>query len=190
MKDPFISFNSEAQGVQVEGERATNVVQNLVFSLGMGEPIPLAQHVSMATVCKISRNYMYSPQFKLLSEWFSYAFHSSSLDQVDRFPVLGGCGPASGQRASQTGYRDKGVYNQTNEIIFALPCLRMDLKTDHIQAERPPRVDAEAFFFLHDLISSYIKEKDKFVSSQASTGSSVHSPHSHGDLLTPDSAAD
>ena len=117
------------------------------------------------------------------------------------------------QRPSQT-YRDKGVYNQTNEIIFALPCLRMDLKTDHIQGERPPSVDdtsmphvdcsfvtdfedhifvtvdAEAFFFLHDLISSYIKEKEKFVSSQASTGSSVHSPHTHGDLLTPDSAAD
>ena len=214
MKDPFISFNSEAQGVTVPGagagpgERATNVVQNLVFSLGMGEAIPVAQHVSMATVCKISRNYMYSPQFKLLSEWFSYAFHSSSLDQVDRFPVLGGCGPASGQRASQTGYRDKGVYNQTNEIIFALPCLRMDLKTDHIQGERPPNlddsnmphvecsfvtdfedhifvtVDAEAFFFLHDLISSYIKEKDKFVSSQASAGAG-HSPHA-GDLLNPD----
>ena len=42
MKDPFISFNSEAQGVTMkEGERATNVVQNLVFSLGMGEPIPV-----------------------------------------------------------------------------------------------------------------------------------------------------
>ena len=220
MKDPFISFNSEAQGVTMPGagagagpgERATNVVQNLVFSLGMGEAIPVAQHVSMATVCKISRNYMYSPQFKLLSEWFSYAFHSSSLDQVDRFPVLGGCGPASGQRASQTGYRDKGVYNQTNEIIFALPCLRMDLKTDHIQGERPPNlddsnmphvecsfvtdfedhifvtVDAEAFFFLHDLISSYIKEKEKFVSSQSSSGPSSHSPHTQGDLLTPDSA--
>merc|ERR1719300_2082060 len=211
MKDPFISFNSEAQGVQVEGEKATNVVQNLVFSLGMGEPIPMAQHVSMATVCKISRNYMYSPQFKVLSEWFSYAFHSSSLDQVDRFPVLGG----HTQRPSQT-YRDKGVYNQTNEIIFALPCLRMDLKTDHIQGERPPSVDdakfpqvecsfvtefedhifvtvdAEAFFFLHDLISSYIKEKEKFVSSQSQSsggaGGPSHSPHS--DLLTPDAAAD
>ena len=93
----------------------------------------MAQHVSMATVCKISRNYMYSPQFKLLSEWFSYAFHSSDLDQVNRFPVLGSGAAGHNQRPSQT-FRDKGVYNQTNEIIFALPCLRMDLKTDHIQA--------------------------------------------------------
>merc|ERR1719228_111913 len=206
MKDPFISFNSEAQGIQLEGSRATNIVQNMVFSLGMGEPIPLAQHVSMATVCKISRNYMYSPQFKLLSEWFSYAFNSSDLDQVDRFPVLGG----HEQRPSQS-HRDKGVFNQTNEIIFALPCLRMDLKTDHIQGDRPPApedqrptvvcsfvtefedhifvtVDAEAFFFLHDLVFSYMKEKDKVLSSQASCSggsSSAHSPHM-GDLLNPD----
>ena len=50
-------------------------------------------------------------------------------------------------------------------------------------------VDAEAFFFLHDLISSYIKEREKFVSSQSSAGASGHSPHPGGDLLTPDSAA-
>jgi len=153
---------------------------------------------------------MYSPQFKLLSEWFSYAFNSSDLDQVDRFPVLGG----QDHRPSQS-HRDKGVFNQTNEIIFALPCLRMDLKTDHIQGERPPApddqrptvvcsfvtefedhifvtVDAEAFFFLHDLISSYMKEKEKVLSSQTSGSggsSSAHSPHM-GDLLNPDYAAD
>ena len=32
---------------------------------------------------------MYSPQFKSLSDWFSYAFKNSDLDQVDRFPVIG-----------------------------------------------------------------------------------------------------
>jgi hypothetical protein len=205
MKDPFISFQSEAQGILLEGSRATNVVQNMVFSLGMGEALQMApQHASMATVCKISRNYMYSPQFKNLSEWFCYAFKSSELDQVDRFPVLGG-----GQ-AAPTRPTDKGVFNQTPEIIFALPCLRMDLKTDHIQADRPPQqddkerpkvvcscvtdfedhifvtVDAEAFFFLHDLISSYMKEKDKVQGlatvPDTRTG---HSPHM-GDLLSPD----
>ncbi len=88
MKEPFISFNSEAQGINMDGSKATSVEQKMVFSLGMGESLALAQHVSMATVCKISRNYMYSPQFKSLSEWFSYAFKNSDLDQVDRFPVL------------------------------------------------------------------------------------------------------
>jgi len=141
------------------------------------------QHGSMATVCKISRNYMVSPQFKSLQEWFCYAFKSSELDQVDRFPVLG-----SQDVNRRPSHPDRGVFNQTTEIIFALPCLRSDLKTDHIQLERPPAsdsqeerpkvvcsfvtefedhifvtVDAEAFFFLHDLITSYVKEKDKVV---------------------------
>ena len=202
MKDPFISFQSEAQGISLEGSRATNIVQNMVFSLGMGEALQMApQHTSMATVCKISRVHMYSPQFKTLSEWFCYAFKSSELDQVDRFPVLGG-GQTSTNRPP-----DKAFFNQTTEIIFALPCLRMDLKTDHIQGERPPlqddkerpkvicscvtdfedhifvTVDAEAFFFLHDLISSYMKEKDR-VHGLASQGA-AHSPHM-GDLLSPD----
>ena len=201
MKDPFISFQSEAQGISMDGTRATNIVQNLVFSLGMGEAQMAPQHVSMAHVCKISRNYMYSPQFKTLSEWFCYAFKSSELDHVERFPVLGG-----GAAAHRP--QDKGVFNQTLEKIFELPCLRMDLKTDHIQGERPPTqddkerpkvvcscvtdfedhifvtMDAEAFFFLHDLISSYMKEKEKVhgLTSQAAG----HSPHM-GDLLSPES---
>jgi len=206
MKDPFISFQSEAQGLTLDGSRVTNVVQNMVFSLGMGEALQMApQHISMATVCKISRNYMYSPQFKNLSEWFCYAFKSSELDQVDRFPVLGGSQPQTGSYRAQ----DKGVFNQTTEIIFALPCLRMDLKTDHIQGDREPQkedkerpkvicsfvtdfedhifvtVDAEAFFFLHDLVSSYMKEKDK---GHVITGYG-HSPHM-GDLLSPESPGD
>jgi len=202
MKDPFISFQSEAQGISMDGSRATNVVQNMVFSLGMGEALQMApQHASMAHVCKISRNYMYSPQFKTLSEWFSYAFKSSELDHVERFPVLGG---TSATHRPQ----DKGVFNQTLEKIFELPCLRMDLKTDHIQGERPPTqedkerpkvicscvtdfedhifvtMDAEAFFFLHDLISSYMKEKEKV---HGLAGASLgHSPNS-GDLLSPES---
>jgi hypothetical protein len=101
MKEPFISFNSEAQGVKMEGTNATSVEQKMVFSLGMGDSLSMAQHVSMATVCKISRNYMYSPQFKTLSEWFSYAFKSSDLDQVDRFPVLG-------SHEARSAHRDKG----------------------------------------------------------------------------------
>ena len=101
MKEPFISFTSEAQGVVIDGAHDTSVEQKMVFSLGMGDTLAMAQHVSMATVCKISRNYMYSPQFKTLSEWFSYAFKSSDLDQVDRFPVLA-------THEARSVHRDKG----------------------------------------------------------------------------------
>lgn len=75
----------------------------------------------------------------------------------------------------------------TREVIFALPTLQLNLKTDHTQPVKLPSpcdikpivecsfitefedhifvtVDAEAFFFLHDLITSYILEKDKVVS--------------------------
>lgn len=73
--------------------------------------------------------------------------------------------------------------NHTKEIIFALPSLQLDLKTEHLQdallpilTEPKPKVDCafvtdfddhiivavnlEVIIFLHDLISSYIKEKE------------------------------
>ena len=49
-------------------------------------------------------------------------------------------------------------------------------------------VDAEAFFFLHDLVSGYMRERERFQSTQTSNTSSLHSPHM-GDLLNPDAAA-
>merc|ERR1711997_1442469 len=75
----------------------------------------------------------------------------------------------------------------------ALPCLRMDLKTKHVQGEGLPTpddpkpivdctfvtdfdnhiyvtTDAEAFFFLHDLISSYLKEKERVLNIQQQHG--------------------
>ena len=116
---------------------------------------------------------------------------------------------------------------QRTEEIFALPCLRMDLKTRHTQGEEYPTkedakpvvdcsfvtgkclelisrkfsvgtvindilifvvadfdnhiyvtTDAEAFFFLHDLITSYVKEKERVLSIQyggASGGSGAPS---------------
>ncbi|XP_075992779.1 transmembrane protein KIAA1109 homolog tweek [Anticarsia gemmatalis] len=85
---------------------------------------------------------------------------------------------ASAERNRAAG--DKHV----REVIFALPSLQLHLRTHHLQANSPPTendekpvvecsfitefedhifvsVDAEAFLFLHDLISSYIKEKDR-----------------------------
>lgn len=72
------------------------------------------------------------------------------------------------------------------EVIFAFPSLQLHFKTEHYQEFDEPKVDsrplvecsfitdfedhifvtvdAEAFFFLHDLITSYLKEKEKVVS--------------------------
>ena len=50
LKDPFISFNSDAQGVMVDGNKATSIEQQMVFSLGMADATAFAQHESMAKV--------------------------------------------------------------------------------------------------------------------------------------------
>ncbi|XP_034943286.1 transmembrane protein KIAA1109 homolog isoform X1 [Chelonus insularis] len=75
-------------------------------------------------------------------------------------------------------------HTHTREVIFALPSLQLHLKTEHLQTAKTPdvisekplvecsfitefedhifvTVDAEAFFFLHDLITSYVNEKEK-----------------------------
>lgn len=180
LREPSVSFNTEAQEIasneRTAGPHDVHVVQTLTCSLGLST---YKTHHSMATVCKVSRSVMFPPQFKSLHEWFHYAFASSQIDEVDRFPSL------ELERQGPTGKLIDP--NHTREVIFALPSLQLHLKTEHLQtAETPngddndiPRptvdcsfitefedhifvtVDAEAFFFLHDLISSYLKEKDR-----------------------------
>lgn len=108
--------------------------------------------------------------------------------EVDRFPSLereklDTTEPASRSRTP----KPHDNLTHTREVIFALPTLQLNLKTDHTQPVKLPSpcdikptvecsfitefedhifvtVDAEAFFFLHDLITSYILEKDRVVS--------------------------
>lgn len=77
-------------------------------------------------------------------------------------------------------------HSHNREVIFAVPSMQLHLKTEHLQtadipdvSEEKPNVecsfitefedhifvtvDAEAFFFLHDLITSYLKEKERVV---------------------------
>ena len=81
-------------------------------------------------------------------------------------------------------------------MIFALPSLQLHLKTEHLQTATVPdllgekptvecsfitefedhifvTVDAEAFFFLHDLITSYVKEKEKLGFSEKRSAADV-----------------
>lgn len=103
-------------------------------------------------------------------------------------------GATPGQRRHGVGIKSSAAPANHKEIIFALPSLQMELKTEHVQSAVPPSndsplarvdcafvtdfddhifvaVDVEAYFFLHDLISSYIKEKDTNTSSSSSKGS-------------------
>lgn len=89
--------------------------------------------------------------------------------------------------------------NHNREVIFALPSLQLHFKTEHLQGISTPEacqekplvecsfitefedhifvtVDADAFFFLHDLITSYLKEKEKVLGTITSARAASPSP--------------
>uniref|UniRef100_A0A6P7G1L5 Transmembrane protein KIAA1109 homolog isoform X3 n=1 Tax=Diabrotica virgifera virgifera TaxID=50390 RepID=A0A6P7G1L5_DIAVI len=189
LKEPCINFNTESQEIPANvspdeiPKQDVHVVQTLTCSLGLST---YKTHLSMATVCKVSRTVIFPPQFKSLQEWFHYTFSNSQIDEVDRFPSLekekmdGSMERARGATSSPK----LADHNHTREVIFALPSLQFHLKTEHLQTADIPdilgdkpmvdcsfitefedhifvTVDAEAFFFLHDLITSYVKEKER-----------------------------
>ncbi|KAJ8729122.1 hypothetical protein PYW08_000703 [Mythimna loreyi] len=197
LKDPCISFATEAQQVaSEEGEMEVHVVQSLTASLGGLGPggSGARAHVSMATVCRMTRALLFPPQFKTLKEWFHYAFANSEIDAIELFPSLerDPTGTTSSNTSGSSANTNSTERNKAaadkhvREVIFALPSLQLHLRTHHLQAHTPPTesdekpvvecsfitefedhifvsVDAEAFLFLHDLISSYIKEKDRLM---------------------------
>ncbi|XP_076066750.1 transmembrane protein KIAA1109 homolog tweek isoform X4 [Oratosquilla oratoria] len=197
LKEPFINFMSEVQDIPGDPPRDppnTHIVQHLAFSLGLMEQTH-AQHVSMATVCRITRNMVFPPQFRTVQEWFHYAFCTSELDNVDRFPVLDGSRsdslPSEGKRTSRL--QD---HNHSTETIFALPSMQINLSSKHLQTGKTPdfmdekpkvecalvtefqdhifvTVDAENFFFLHDLIASYVKDTKEKLDARAKPDSKV-----------------
>nr|XP_042899305.1 transmembrane protein KIAA1109 isoform X2 [Parasteatoda tepidariorum] len=88
MRKPTISFATEAQDVvKDDGSIATHIVQNLSYALGHCST-ETAQHSSMATVCRISRNVLFPPQFRSMHEWFHYAFATSELDGKELLDLL------------------------------------------------------------------------------------------------------
>ncbi|XP_055681343.1 bridge-like lipid transfer protein family member 1 isoform X2 [Lutzomyia longipalpis] len=201
LRDPCINFATEAQ--PIENTEDVHINQTLIFSLGMSARTQPQSH-SMATVCRMTRNIIFPPQFKTLHEWFHYAFANSEIDSVDRFPVLERERPEPNtnsiekvrQGAAGGGPQAKSQDpNHNREVIFALPSLRLQFKTEHMQGAATPEssqdekpvvecsfitefedhifvtVDADAFFFLHDLITSYLKEKEKVLAAAGYTRS-------------------
>jgi hypothetical protein len=197
LKQPSISFATEAQNIVNEtGSIDTHVVQNLSFLLGRNCSEQTFRK-TMATVCKISRNVMFPPQFRHMHEWFHYAFSASEIDDVDRFPAVTELdifgtpipsteyfpSPQARDRRASTSPKTSGEFHHTQEVIFAFPSMQLELKTEHLQGPNTPTasdlkptvdctfvsdfddhifvaVDAEAYFFLHELINSYIMEKE------------------------------
>ncbi|XP_071088521.1 bridge-like lipid transfer protein family member 1 [Haliotis cracherodii] len=187
IREPYIYFSTEAQKTP---DRGTHVVQDLTFIIGhkltkggtSSQPPPNSSAPHMATICKVSRGHYVPQQFTSVQEWFNYAFFSSDMKEIDSFPSVRRehCESPTEHRKS----RKPQAYNHESEMIFAFPSLYMNLKTFHYQGEHEPQnddprpvvessfvtefydhifvaMDAEVILFLHDLVSSYIKEKDK-----------------------------
>nr|XP_022901618.1 uncharacterized protein KIAA1109 isoform X2 [Onthophagus taurus] len=220
LKEPCITFNTESQEIPSTTDsnlHDVHVVQTLQCSLGVST---YKTHQSMAMVCKVSRSVIFPPQFKTLQEWFHYAFANSQIDEVDKFPSLERERDNSIERSRGSNAQKLTDPNHNREVIFALPSLQLHLKTEHLQTATTPdltdekpvvecsfitefedhifvTVDAEAFFFLHDLISSYLKEKEKVLggvttkpsTSSTSGGDSASKskpPNLEGDIFAKD----
>ncbi|XP_076117611.1 bridge-like lipid transfer protein family member 1 isoform X3 [Mytilus galloprovincialis] len=176
LNEAFIVFATEAQKTQ-DGD--LHIVQDLKLNIGRE-----AQHTlgkNMASVCKISRGHTMPPTFTSVQEWFHYAFATSEIKDLDNFPTMQRYGVESPKDHRRRRTQD---YFHDTEMIFVLPSLEMCLKSIHKQGEYEPQsdderpvvevtfvtefedhiyvaMDAEVILFLHDLISLYIKEKDK-----------------------------
>ncbi|XP_046402633.1 transmembrane protein KIAA1109 isoform X3 [Ischnura elegans] len=122
---------------------------------------------------------------------------SHTVSSSSHSPPSLGMQTSSSERRNAIKLQDP---NHTREVIFALPSLQLHLKTEHLQTARTPdvsdvkpvvecsfitefedhifvTVDAEAFFFLHDLITSYVREKERVVlMSHNNSGMRSHSP--------------
>ncbi|XP_023176913.2 transmembrane protein KIAA1109 homolog isoform X3 [Drosophila hydei] len=199
LKSPSINFATEAR--QLEDSSEVLVTQTLTSCLGQTTEVQQQQNHSMAIVSRITRNIIFPPQFKTLNEWFHYAFANSEIDAVDRFPMLEcereiASNSIERTRASGSSSSAKSQeHNHNREVIFALPSLQLYFKTEHKQGPSTPEptetkpevlcsfitefddhifvtVDADAFFFLHDLITSYVTEKEKVLGAQSARAAS------------------
>ncbi|CDQ56123.1 unnamed protein product [Oncorhynchus mykiss] len=145
----------------------------------------------MATITKITRRRHENPPHGVatVKEWFNYVTAMRNeelylLRNVDANNTESGA--ASKSSSLLSNFRGSSSYNHETETIFALPRMQLDFKSIHVQdpdepsltdSNSKPKVecsvvteftdhicvtmDAELIMFLHDLVSAYLKEKEK-----------------------------
>ncbi|KAJ8780452.1 hypothetical protein J1605_011716 [Eschrichtius robustus] len=147
----------------------------------------------MATITKITRRRHENPPHGVASvkEWFNYVTATRNeelnlLRNVDANNTENSTTVKSSSLLS--GFRGCSSYNHETETIFALPRMQLDFKSIHVQEPQEPSLqnaslkpkvecsvvteftdhicvtmDAELIMFLHDLVSAYLKEKEKAI---------------------------
>ncbi|XP_058888337.1 bridge-like lipid transfer protein family member 1 isoform X4 [Acipenser ruthenus] len=145
----------------------------------------------MATITKITRQRHENPPHGVASvtEWFNYvtAMRNEELNLLRNVDANNTESEAAAKSSSLlSGFRGGLSYNHETETIFALPRMQLDFKSIHVQEPEEPSLqessskpkvecsvvteftdhicvtmDAELIMFLHDLVSAYLKEKEK-----------------------------
>ncbi|XP_037550709.1 transmembrane protein KIAA1109 homolog [Nematolebias whitei] len=145
----------------------------------------------MATITKITRRRHENPPHGVatVKEWFSYvtAMRNEELNLLRNVEANNQENGAAAKSSSLlSSFRSSHTYNHETETIFALPRMQLDFKSIHVQEPDEPSLtdssskpkvecsmvteftdhicvtmDAELIMFLHDLVSAYLKEKEK-----------------------------
>ncbi|KAG7510692.1 hypothetical protein JOB18_028724 [Solea senegalensis] len=145
----------------------------------------------MATITKITRRRHENPPpgVATVKEWFNYvtAMRNEELNLLRNVEANNQeSGVAAKSSSLLSSFRSSSSYNHETETIFALPRMQLDFKSTHVQdpdepsltdSNSKPKVecsvvteftdhicvtmDAELIMFLHDLVSAYLKEKEK-----------------------------
>lgn len=145
----------------------------------------------MATITKVTRRRHENPPHGVatVKEWFNYvtAMRNEELNLLRNVDANNSDSGAAAKSASLlSGFRGSSSYNHETETIFALPRMQLDFKSIHVQDPEEPSLsdpsskpkvecsvvteftdhicvtmDAELIMFLHDLVSAYLKEKEK-----------------------------
>ncbi|MBZ3874504.1 hypothetical protein SUZIE_128270 [Sciurus carolinensis] len=147
----------------------------------------------MATITKITRRRHENPPHGVASvkEWFHYvtATRNEELNLLRNVDANNTENSTTVKNSSLlSGFRGGSSYNHETETIFALPRMQLDFKSIHVQEPQEPSLqdaslkpkvecsvvteftdhicvtmDAELIMFLHDLVSAYLKEKEKAI---------------------------
>nr|XP_033794435.1 transmembrane protein KIAA1109 homolog isoform X3 [Geotrypetes seraphini] len=147
----------------------------------------------MATITKITRRRHENPPHGVASvkEWFNYVTAMRN-EELNLLRNVDGNNTESSTTVKTnnllSGFRGASSYNHETETIFALPRMQLDFKSIHVQEPQEPplqdanskpkvecsvvteftdhicvTMDAELIMFLHDLVSAYLKEKEKAI---------------------------
>ncbi|XP_058820213.1 bridge-like lipid transfer protein family member 1 isoform X3 [Topomyia yanbarensis] len=204
LKEPCINFATEAQ--HVESSEEVHVIQTLTFGLGMNTLQPSQHHSNATVVRMSRNvifppqfktlhewfHYAFAnseidavDRFPVLER--DKEHHTNSIER------------ARGTSAGTSAHPKLQDPNHNREVIFALPSLQLHFKTEHLQGVTTPdvsqekptvecsfitefedhifvTVDADAFFFLHDLIMSYLREKERVLGTITSARATSPNP--------------